>query len=347
MTGAGSSSGQLLLEGRDLVRRYPGRAARQGPILAVDHVDLSLARGESLGLAGESGSGKSTLLRLLAGLEAPDAGQVRFDGTPIESLDRAGRHDLRRRLQVVFQDAEGSLDPRLRVCTSIVEPLSALGLGTPRERRARLAELLDLVGLAPETAERRPASLSGGERQRASIARALAPRPEVLLLDEPVSSLDVSVQRRILDLLGHLATRLDVSLLLISHDLGPVEALCDRVAVMLRGRIVETGPTPRVLAAPAHPYTRLLLRCAPRPEPGWRPPAVPEPRGREVGDGSAASARADTPASRTCPFLDRCELAEARCRRAPALGPVATAHEAACWLAGTRPADAARPPGTS
>jgi len=326
-----------LVEGRGLVRRYPGRASRRRPLVAVDHVDLTLGRGESLGLAGESGSGKSTLLRLLAGLEPADAGQVWFDGTPLGSLSSAGRRDLRRRMQVVFQDSEGSLDPRLRVRTSIMEPLAALGLGSRAERRVRVVELLRMVGLADEVAARRPASLSGGERQRASIARALATRPDVLLLDEPVSSLDVSVQRRILDLLEDLARRLDVSFLLITHDLNAVQAICSRVAVMLRGRIVETGPTERVLAAPAHPYTRLLLSCAPRPEPGWRLPELPEPRRQDTGRSSEGEPGDEDRTARACPFLDRCELGETRCHQAPGLEPVGSAHSAACWLAGQQP----------
>ncbi len=251
-----------LLEARDLVRRYSGRGLTRRlheSVAAVAGVSLRVRRGEAFGLVGESGAGKSTLARLLLGLERPDAGVVVFDGTDITHLSRSRLRPLRRRFQAVFQDPYASLDPYLSVSTIISEPLVAHGLGDTAARRRRVAELLDLVRLPAEAADRRPNAFSGGERQRIAIARALAPEPDLLILDEPVSSLDVTVQAQVLALLAELRRRLGLTLVLVSHDLAVVRRVCDRVAVMQLGRVVEEGPSTRVLARPDHPYTRRLV----------------------------------------------------------------------------------------
>ena len=259
-------------------RAYPARGlARRGKVTAVDDVSLGVRRGRCLGLVGESGSGKSTLARLLLGLERPDSGTVWFDTSAISDMPGRRLRRLRRRFQAVFQEPLDALNPWLRVATIIAEPLVAHDLGDRSARRARVRELLALVGLPEEVAERRPAALSGGERQRVAIARALAPSPELVVLDEPVSSLDASVQAQILDLLDGLRRQLGLAVLLISHDLEVVSELCDTVAVMFGGRIVEIGPTASVFAHPAHPHTRALLearRQAP-PVPGRGPSRRP------------------------------------------------------------------------
>ena len=210
-----------------------------------------MRRGETFGVVGESGSGKSTLVRLLLGLEQPDEGSVRYLGG-----------DLRREVQVVFQDPVSSLDPRMRVRQIVAEPLTVMHL--PGDHRARADELLQAVGLPPGSGDRYPHEFSGGQRQRIAIARALAPRPQVLLADEPVSALDVSVRAQILNLLEDLRTGFDLTLVLVSHDLSVVRHMCDRTAVMYLGEMVELGPTADLFAHPQHAYTKQLLEAIPR-----------------------------------------------------------------------------------
>lgn len=229
---------------------------------AVRGVGLSVAPGGALGIVGRSGSGKSTLARLLLALEPPDRGSVRFAGTAISGVPEAAVRPLRRRFQAVFQDPSTSLDPCLRVATIIAEPLAAHGIGSAGERRARVAELLDLVGLPAAAGGRFPDEFSGGERQRIAIARALAPRPELLILDEPLSSLDAPVRLRILDLIGELKESLGLALVMIAHDLGLVRGLCARVIVMHLGEVVDEGAPEEVFRHPRHPVTRQLVEAA-------------------------------------------------------------------------------------
>ena len=253
-----------ILIARDLYRSYPGRKPGER-VRAVNGVDLSLAPGEAIGIVGESGSGKSTLARLLLALERPDRGSVIFEGHLINQLSEARLRPLRRGFQAVFQDPSTSLDPCLRVETIIAEPLAAHRIGNRAQRQMRVADLLAQVGLPADAGRRRPNAFSGGERQRIAIARALAPEPRLLILDEPVSSLDLSVQAQILDLIADLRYRHQLSLILISHDIEVVREVCDHVAVMNRGCFVESGRTNEVLEHPQHPYTRTLLEASPRP----------------------------------------------------------------------------------
>lgn len=229
---------------------------------ALDGVSLAIGAGERWGVVGESGSGKTTLVRLVMGLEAPTSGSVEFDGRPVHLRRPADLRHLWTRAQLVFQDPMGSLDPYQTVDRIIAEPLE--GLAIPGDRRARVAELLAAVGLPADSGTRYPHQFSGGQRQRIAIARALAPRPAVLVADEPVSALDVSVRAQILNLLRDLATRYGLTLVFVAHDLDTVRYLTDHVAVVRSGRIVESGPTERVYTEPAHPYTRELLAAIPR-----------------------------------------------------------------------------------
>lgn len=250
-----------VLEALGLTKRYRTRRGR-GELVALDGVDLRVHRGDRLGIVGGSGSGKSTLLRLLLALEAPSAGSVRFEGASVTTRRAPQLARLRRRVQVVFQDPRGSLDPRMKVGTAIAEPIRALGLRD--DVAARTTELLGLVGLPPGAAARYPHELSGGQRQRIAIARALAPRPEVLLADEAVSALDVSVRAQVLNLFDDLVARFGLTLVFVSHDLGVVRHLCSKLAVLHDGRIVEEGATDQVCDAPVHEYSRRLLAATPR-----------------------------------------------------------------------------------
>jgi peptide/nickel transport system ATP-binding protein len=239
------------------------RASLTGPapvVQALAGVDLDIARGERFGIVGESGSGKTTLLRIIAALDRPTAGRVVVDGTDITGVPERRLGLLRQRLQVVFQDPMGSLDPRMRVRDIIAEPLVAQRLDG-REERVR--ELLEAVGLPAEAGRRYPHQFSGGQRQRISIARALAPKPHILLADEPVSALDVSVRAQVLNLLADLVAELGLTLVFVSHDLSVVRHVCDRVAVMRAGQVVETAGVEQLYEAPEHPYTQRLLRAVP------------------------------------------------------------------------------------
>lgn len=256
-------AGTPVIEATDLVRTYRRpRTSLTKPgeeVHALKGVSLSIAKGERFGIVGESGSGKSTLLRLLCGLDRPTGGSIRFDGQEIAGLPERRLRFLRENLQIVFQDPMSSLDPRMKVRDLVAEPLVSLG----RPAGGRVAELLEAVGLPASAAERYPHQFSGGQRQRIAIARALAPKPQVLVADEPVSALDVSVRGQILNLLADLVDELGLTLVFVSHDLSVVRHVCETVAVMNQGEIVETGPVDEVWASPRHPYTRTLLQAVP------------------------------------------------------------------------------------
>jgi peptide/nickel transport system ATP-binding protein/oligopeptide transport system ATP-binding protein len=241
---------------------------------AVDDVTFSIEAGEMFGLVGESGSGKSTTGRCILRLVEPTSGQIRFEGEDVLAFDAERLRAARRRMQIVFQDPYGSLNPRLRVGQIVEEPLAIHRIGTAAGRNARVEELLTLVGLEPGMRNRRPREFSGGQRQRIGLARALALNPSFLVADEPVASLDVSVQAQIVDLLMELQQRLKLTCLFIAHDLRLVENICDRVAVMYRGRLVEMGAVASIFESPQHPYTRALLSAVLLPDPSARPQRI-------------------------------------------------------------------------
>jgi ABC-type glutathione transport system ATPase component len=257
-------SDDAVLRVRDLTRTYrrsrTSLTSRPGQVHALRGVSLDVARGERFGVVGESGSGKSTLVRLLCCLDTPTSGTVAYDGQVVSGLPERRLRHLRRDVQVVFQDPMGSLDPRMRVRDTVAEPLVAQG---QRRTRERVAEVLEDVGLSVDAGERYPHQFSGGQRQRIALARALSTRPKVLVADEPVSSLDVSVRAQVLNLLADLVEEHALTLVLVSHDLGVVRHLCRTVAVMSEGRVVETGPSEQVHGAPQHPYTRRLVAAVP------------------------------------------------------------------------------------
>ncbi len=261
--------GSPLLSVRGLVKEYPVRGAKRGtpPFRAVDGVDFDLREGTTLAIVGESGSGKSTTGRAVLRLIEPTAGEVRFEGEDLLSLDRERMRAVRARMQIVFQDTYASLDPRWTVGRLLAEPLRLHERPTPAEQRRRVAELLELVGLEAAHAGRYPHEFSGGQRQRIGIARALMLRPKLIVCDEPVSALDVSVQAQVLNLMKDLQDELGLSYLFISHDLAVVEFMADDLVVMNRGRVVESGPCAEVLADPKDPYTRALLAAVPVPDP--------------------------------------------------------------------------------
>ena len=259
-----------LVEVSHLVKRFTRDAGwfRTGvTVAAVDDVSFAIDEGETFGLVGESGSGKTTTGRCMLRLVEPTAGEVRFRGENVLAFTRARMRQVRRDMQIVFQDPYSSLNPRMRARQIVEEPLIIHRIGNRAERRARVAELFDLVGLNPAHLERYPHEFSGGQRQRIGLARALALNPSFLILDEPVSALDVSVQAQVVNLLMDLQERLRLTYLFIAHDLRLVEHICSRVAVMYLGKIVEVGPTASLFAAPQHPYTKALLSAIPIPDP--------------------------------------------------------------------------------
>ncbi|HEX5727949.1 MAG TPA: ATP-binding cassette domain-containing protein [Microbacterium sp.] len=262
---------EFLVRARGLTRRYPvpkqALFERTTYTTALDDADLDVRTGSALGIIGESGSGKSTLVRLLLALDSPTAGTVQFDGRPVDAAAKAqSLHWLRRETGIVFQDPYASLDPRMSVGRIVAEPLWALGVDV--DRRARVREVLEEVGLEPDMADRFPHEFSGGQRQRIAIARAVVHRPQLLVGDEPLSALDVTVRAQILELLSELRVRDGLTLILVSHDIGVVQSLCDEVVVMKDGRIVEEGPTEKVLLQPQVAYTRRLLASIPVIDPG-------------------------------------------------------------------------------
>ena len=261
-----------LLVVRDLTTHYTthGLFGRRAPVQALDGVSLEVFEGETLAVVGESGSGKSTLARTVLRLEQATSGQVLFQGQDVLRLERGPLRALRRKMQIVFQDPSSALNPRMSVGRAIAEGIEIHRLAPPAEIPARVAELMGEVGLDPGSAGRLPREFSGGQRQRVGIARALAVGPTFLVLDEPVSALDVSVQAQVLNMLVELQRRRALSYLFIAHDLAVVRQVAHRIAVMYAGRIVETGPTEELLGHPRHPYTAALLSAAPEPDPGTR-----------------------------------------------------------------------------
>ncbi len=298
---------------------------RVGTVRAVDGVDLAVAPGEVLGIVGESGSGKTTVGKSILRLIEPTAGRVVFEGTDITHLARREMLGLRRRMQIVFQDPMSSLNPRMTIGRILAAPFEIHDVAKGADLREKVADLLRLVGLPAEAAQRFPHEFSGGQRQRVGIARALALRPRLIIGDEPVSALDVSIQAQILNLLKRLQGELGLTYILISHNLGVVSHICDQVAVMYLGRVVESGPREAIFFDPKHPYTEALLAAVPLPEPGRRAAHAPL-----AGD---VPSPAHPPSG--CAFHPRCPRAMARCS---VEAPVATAlpggHVVACHLVG-------------
>ncbi|MFT5291764.1 MAG: oligopeptide/dipeptide ABC transporter ATP-binding protein [Planctomycetota bacterium] len=292
-----------LLSVRDLRKWFPVRAKglfqkKRKWLKAVDGVSFDLQRGESLGLVGESGCGKSTVARTIVGLHPATSGSIRFEGKELTGLSRSGWQPYRRRIQMIFQDPYASLDPRQTVGSVLAEPFKVHGMLKPRERRIRTLALLDAVGLDPRHLYRYPHEFSGGQRQRIGIARALALEPEVIVCDEPVSALDVSIQAQVINLLKELQDRFNLAYLFIAHDLSVVRTVCDRVAVMYLGQIVEVAKRRELYLDPKHPYTRALLSAVPVPD-----PAKEKARTRIVLQGDVPSPY-DPPTG--CPFHPRC-----------------------------------------
>ncbi|MFN8927403.1 MAG: ABC transporter ATP-binding protein [Rhodospirillales bacterium] len=322
-----------LLEVRDLAKTFGGGGLPLGggapAVRAVDGVSFDLARGETLAVVGESGCGKSTLARLVLRLIEPTAGTVRFEGTEMGSLAPGALRLMRRRAQMVFQDPFGSLSPRRTVAEIVGEPLEVFGLARTRaERRERVAALLRSVGLSPAHMDRLPRQFSGGQRQRIGIARAIAVDPALIVADEPVSALDVSVQAQIVNLLQDLQAEKGFSYLFIAHDLAVVRHVADRIMVMYLGRVVEIGPKRTIYAAPQHPYTQALLSAVPEPDPDAT-------RRRIILQGDVPS---PTRVPTGCHFHTRCPLAQPDCRtERPALRRVAEDQWAACHFAAPNP----------
>jgi oligopeptide transport system ATP-binding protein len=319
-------SGDAVVVVEHLVKEYPIRGDRHDATLrALDDVSVTVNRGDIVSVVGESGCGKSTLAKILVRLEEPTSGRVEVAGENIQELSREGKRAYPRKIQLVFQDPYGALAPRMSVGSAIEEPLRIHGIGDGESRRRRVSELLSLVGLSAQMASRYPHQLSGGQRQRVNIARALALEPEIIVLDEPVSALDVSIQAQVLNLLRDLQQRLGLTYLFISHDLRVVRYLSHHVAVMYLGNIVEVGPALEVFDQPHHPYTLALLHSIP----DHTVDAATDRRIMLRGEVPSPTARPSG-----CPFHPRCPIARDVCAiERPPLRPVARGIEAACHFA--------------
>lgn len=317
-----------LLEVRNLKKHFPVRSGLlqrvTAHVKAVDGVSFHIARGETLGLVGESGCGKSTTGRVVLRLLPATSGEILFDGENLMALEGEGLRRARRRFQMVFQDPFASLDPRMTVGQIVGEPLSAHGMNpSSPEGREKVAAILGEVGMDPSCMSRYAFEFSGGQRQRVGIARALVLNPSLVVADEPVSALDVSVQAQVINLLAELRKKLGLTYLFIAHDLSVVKHISDRVAVMYLGRIVETAPAEGLFSSPLHPYTQALLSAAPVPEPGKKGERI-------LLKGDVPSPLAPPPG---CSFHPRCFRAMEICsREAPELTERRTGHSAACWL---------------
>jgi oligopeptide/dipeptide ABC transporter ATP-binding protein len=322
VSGNGASN---IVEVQDLKVHFPIMAGirrhQVGTVFAVDGISFAVKKGETLGLVGESGCGKSTTARAVLRLNNITDGQVYFDGQDITELSRRKMIPIRRRMQIVFQDPYASLNPRMTVFNIIAEPLKVHDIGTKQSRSERVAELLETVQLSPEHGNRFPHEFSGGQRQRIGVARALALNPEVMILDEPVSALDVSIQAQVINLLEEIQEELGLAYLFIAHDLSVVRHICDRVAVMYLGKIVEVGPRDEIFDAPKHPYTTALLSAVP----------IPEPVGREERQRIVLEGDVPTPVNPPsgCNFRTRCWMAQDICaEQEPEL--VGDTHAVAC-----------------
>jgi oligopeptide transport system ATP-binding protein len=317
-------SSPVLLEGVELVKHFPVRRRSEERIHAVDGVSLQVRRGETLGVVGESGCGKSTLARLLVRLHEPTGGTIVFDGADITRLSRRELRPFRREMQMIFQDPYASLNPRKRVSQIIGDPLRIHRAGSPGEVRQRVRELLSVVGLSPDHVNRYPHEFSGGQRQRIGVARALALNPQLIVADEPVSALDVSIQAQVLNLLEDLQEEFDLTYVFIAHDLGVVRHVADRIAVMYLGVIVEVAPADELWDRPVHPYTEALLSAI---------PVIADENGagrreRIVLAGEVPSP-IDPPSG--CRFHPRCRYATEICREVrPPLVDHGDGHMAAC-----------------
>jgi oligopeptide/dipeptide ABC transporter ATP-binding protein len=316
---------RALVEAIDLTVSFPsgGGILRRASIelRAVDRLSLSIAPGEVLGLVGESGSGKTTVGRAILRLLEPSGGVIRFEGADITHLDKPALRPLRRRMQMIFQDPFSSLNPRLKVRDIIEEAFVIHAIGTKRDRRERVAKLMDQVGLPADAMHRDPHEFSGGQRQRIGIARALAVEPVFVVADEPVSALDVSVQAQVLNLLLDLQRSLGLAMLFIAHDLAVVQYVSDRVVVMYLGRVMEVAPADVIYRRPLHPYTVALLEAAPEPDPASR---------RQYA-GLIGEMPSPFAPPRGCVFRTRCHYAEAACARVePTLAEVEPGHSKAC-----------------
>ena len=320
-------SGLPLLEVRDLVQRYPlprdSLFRARGQVFALNGVTAQVMAGRSLGVVGESGSGKSTFARLVMALERPSSGSVKLLGRDLNRMPADELRRARRDFQMVFQDPYASLDPRQTIARIVAEPLTALARMDRKDLRERVATVLRKVGLRDADMDKFPHEFSGGQRQRVAIARALVTQPKLVVADEPVSALDVSVQAQVLNLLQDLQEQFGLSYMMISHDLAVVEYLCDEVAVMYLGRIVEQGRPEDLFEHCAHPYTRALFEAVPRARTGGGRRRRPAPAIASQAVGATG-----------CPYAPRCALADQRCREsAPALRSIGTTHLAACHRA--------------
>jgi oligopeptide transport system ATP-binding protein len=319
-----------LLDARHLVKYYPIRGGvfmkEIAAVKAVDDVSLSIQKGETLGLVGESGCGKSTFGRAIMRLEEPTSGDVWYDGDNILTYDARQIRALRKKMQIIFQDPFSSLNPRKPVASIVGEPLLIHGMNSRQEREARVLELLQVVGLSKEHMRRYPHMFSGGQRQRIGVARALALNPKLVVCDEAVSALDVSIQAQVLNLLKDLQEEFHLTYLFISHDLHVVEHISDRVAVMYLGKIVEVADSRVIYGAPLHPYTQALLSASPMPDPELK-------RKRILLKGDVPSPINPPPG---CRFHTRCPYAKDVCsEKEPPLGEINPGHQAACHFAGS------------
>jgi peptide/nickel transport system ATP-binding protein len=314
-----------LLEAKDLVRTYEvrqGMFGKAASVRAVDGIDLDVMPGETLGIVGESGSGKSTLGRMLLGIDPPQSGHTRFEGQPMPKLGTPEWRALRAKMQLVYQDPLAALDRRLTIAEQIGEPLAIHNLVPKEHRQTRVAELMSAVGLRPDQAGSYPHELSGGQRQRVVIARALASRPKLLVCDEPVSALDVSIQAQVVNMLRDLQEKNHIAMVFISHDLKVVRNIADRVAVMYLGRIVEEASSDVIFATPLHPYTKALVSSVPVP-------------GKLLQGRTILQGEPPNPANRPsgCAFHPRCPVAVDLCRTSvPSLRPISAGRTAACHL---------------